>query len=590
MFAYAEPGNTCNEAVAQFSITLSELTSWNPVLGYPDGSYCGEKLWAEYDYCVGVDRADSGDTVSPSIGEPTEMIADKEYTKLSDDRPIEDFSVAERDCTDRSRELYSKCWQELNMDSWLAKWYEEEPQCEDGLQLRGCSGKKPDTNEDEAWTKTLNREYIGAGGSDCTALGGDCEHQLDPRGADEIPPLARARYRYVHYNIAAIHKYFNSWVKKVTEDLNNAGDLIPPIVQAIDQREAPKTNVKKNILLSVLSAGLLLVPAIGPVAGVSMLGITAANVGLNAIKASPAAARALFPQGRGDPPQQNTINLLTIQTIELIPNLTSNIEATLSVVQGEKQTNPSAFLAFASRGNFSIDQQDVALPDVDQISNPTDRISPLLIAYTTFIASTTLAQTEWFAILVPGADPRGITNGTTQHPDGRNNHDLQCNDYDDYGQCVGTYWWYSQEQNSAYVLNKGKEENSTGLLSLILSSGWSTGKLLFENAAVCTIQNFLRNIETIDNSTVTYTINNGTAGFQFSGPLPELEREDYDVLDQANQTYFMPFAGSGLTRLRQLDKYRDSFRRPVDAEVWNVDNAGIDFSCISQINVSIATV
>ncbi|KAL8964619.1 MAG: hypothetical protein Q9183_004329 [Haloplaca sp. 2 TL-2023] len=547
---------------------------------------------------IGPGAIGSGGTVSPSnvgpTAPPAAMIAGKRYTTLPDDGELDDYLVAEGNCTDLSGEYHAECWQKLNMDAWLAKWHAQEPQCGNRLRQRGCSIQLLGTNESEAWTTTLNREYIGAGGIDCTELPGGCEFEPDPRGAEGIPALARARYRYVHYNIAAVHKYFSSWERTVTDALNIAGDLINAIVNSIDQREAPKTNILPNILLSVLSAGLFLIPGIGPIAGVSALGIQAANVGLNAIKASPAAARALFPQGTGERPQENEIDILSVQTATLIQDLRENIQTTLSLVQGVAQTNTSAFLAFASDGQFSSSRRDVGTPDVGQIRRSQDRISPLLIAYTTFIASTTLAQTGWFAILVPGADPRGLTNGTTQYPawagDDRNDDDLQCSDYNDFGQCNGTYWWYSQEQNSAYVLNKGEDEDSTDLLNRVLSSGWSTGKLLFENAAVCTIQNFLRNIETIDNSTVAYTIINGEAGFQFNGPLPGLAPEDFVLLDQANETYFMPFAGSGLTHLRQQEEYRDSFRRPVDAEVWNFDNTGIDFSCISQIDVAIATV
>lgn len=45
-----------------FRITLAQLTTWNSVLGYPDGRNCTTQFWAGYDYCVGV----SGTPVSSS--------------------------------------------------------------------------------------------------------------------------------------------------------------------------------------------------------------------------------------------------------------------------------------------------------------------------------------------------------------------------------------------------------------------------------------------------------------------------------------------------------------------------------------------
>ena len=139
MFAYADPENTCNEAVARFGITLSQLTSWNPVLGYPDGKYCQVQFWAGYDYCVGVISraspdggmastatapsdgmiADDAGTASTATAPPAEMIADKRYVGLPDDGGPEDYLIQDINCTDLSGKLYQECWQELNMNSWL---------------------------------------------------------------------------------------------------------------------------------------------------------------------------------------------------------------------------------------------------------------------------------------------------------------------------------------------------------------------------------------------------------------------------------------------------------------------------------------
>lgn len=43
-----------------FHISLAQLTTWNPILGYPDGHNCTTQLWAGYDYCVGVEATTTG--------------------------------------------------------------------------------------------------------------------------------------------------------------------------------------------------------------------------------------------------------------------------------------------------------------------------------------------------------------------------------------------------------------------------------------------------------------------------------------------------------------------------------------------------
>ncbi|CAO1597578.1 hypothetical protein XANCAGTX0491_001385 [Xanthoria calcicola] len=90
--------------------------------------------------------------------------------------------------------------------------------------------------------------------------------------------------------------------------------------------------------------------------------------------------------------------------------------------------------------------------------------------------------------MLPGVNPQGITNKSTPYPawagEDRNKDDL------------------NKAQNSAYVLNKSKDEDSSDLLNRILSAEFSTGQLLFENAAICEIQAVLRTASTIDQSSI----------------------------------------------------------------------------------------
>lgn len=63
-FAYAIDGDTCYDMSQRFHITLAQLTTWNPALGYPDGHNCTTEFWAGYDYCVGIQGSAISSTTS----------------------------------------------------------------------------------------------------------------------------------------------------------------------------------------------------------------------------------------------------------------------------------------------------------------------------------------------------------------------------------------------------------------------------------------------------------------------------------------------------------------------------------------------
>ncbi len=185
----------------KYKITLGQLTEWNTVLGYPDGKYCSTKFWAGYDYCVGVNgNVPTNPAINGSlVASANTVVPGKDYTVLPGDMPPSAYVVRGIDCVEPGLEFYQDCWKELKINRWLRKWYAEEPRCESRASERGCNIDFPD--EVEAWTTTFIREYVGAGGSDCTTLPGACFFNPDPDRGAEIPALARARYRYVHHSI-----------------------------------------------------------------------------------------------------------------------------------------------------------------------------------------------------------------------------------------------------------------------------------------------------------------------------------------------------------------------------------------------------
>jgi len=184
-----------------------------------------------------------------------------------------------------------------------------------------------------------------------------------------------------------------------------------------------------------------------------------------------------------------------------------------------------------------------------------------------------------------GVDPQGYSN----HPadgcpswagDCQGSADLQCSSYNTTGQCADNYWWYSRSLNSAFSINHNDGQKSTGILSTILESGWSTGELLFENAAICNIQQMLSTAI----PELHYTTVNGISGFTFQGNLPA---DLIGYTQSVNNTNFLPINGTGLSHLSTVSSYAKLLFHPSNI-LWNLGANGLDFSCTSQLDVRIA--
>ena len=188
-------------------------------------------------------------------------------------------------------------------------------------------------------------------------------------------------------------------------------------------------------------------------------------------------------------------------------------------------------------------------------------------------------------------DPAGIANGTAGYPSWAGDHseedDLQCTGYNDNGQCEGTYWWYSKNHNSAYTLSLGDGSPSTDVINATLSGKWSTGALLFENAAICEIQSMLRAALPQSGDSVNYTTFAGKAGFSYEGDIPDLH-DFITPLAGSTTINFIAIDSGGFPNLSKVQSYSDLLHHPDNASFWSIDADGFDFSCTSQLNVSIA--
>lgn len=268
-----------------------------------------------------------------------------------------------------------------------------------------------------------------------------------------------------------------------------ASDTIQSIIDLIDQTKT--TDIVLDALLTALGIGLSLIPDADP-AVEAALGLSAEFINelTKAISAVPVIAQQIWPVG--------TANSQTIQIDALVNQLDGvngicnslhgNYYNTLRAIQGNGQNDTSTFMAFASGGTFSLPLWNA--PAVIAL-NPQDQ-SLLLQGFTTFLTSEALAQNGWKALILPGVDPAGIQAGTAPCPKWAGSacaksKNFQCDGYDRFGQCENNLWWYGNTTGSAYtILHDGKfdKKDALGILSMVFADGWSTGSLLFENAAI----------------------------------------------------------------------------------------------------------
>lgn len=217
---------------------------------------------------------------------------------------------------------------------------------------------------------------------------------------------------------------------------------ISGIIDLIDQPKKKRVGLSR--LLTALALGLSFIPAIGPeFAGIASTAISAANIALTGLKGAPGVAQAIWPTGTADS-RSVQIDELNAQIPMLRQQLQLNLENGLKLVQGVNQSDVSNFLAFTGEGNFSVSLKD-APPQIEASKGET--VQPLLLAFTTFLASTALDKNGWHALLLPGVNPAGMTNGSAGCPSWANENgnqcnglaDLSCGKYDANGQCDGTY-------------------------------------------------------------------------------------------------------------------------------------------------------
>lgn len=386
-----------------------------------------------------------------------------------------------------------------------------------------------------------------------------------------------------------IHQFFFSWFSLMDGTMNQAADEISSMISIVDPIQPTHTGLK--LFLNILTFGLTILNGLD--FGLSSVTTTVISDVIGAIEKAPTVHDQIWPKQTAES-QDIQIDQLTDQLQG--PNgvhteILDNLRATLELVQGANQTDVSAFLAFASGGQFSVDNN---LSPFEDLGSPLQR--SLLQIFTTYLISEALHQNGWHALIVPGANPVTLDNGTGPCPkwaEGTEHYQcdwwngaskwMACNSYDEFDMC-DNYWWYSETHNSAYALVKeGQKPGKDGgdFLRQIFQKGWSTGALLLENAAICEFASLISQSA----SNVVYTSEyNGSAGFFYQGP----QFPGYSAVNAT--TNFVSIAGSDNGNAFVAATWnKDTLSRINHPDlIFGMGGAEWNSRCVSQLNTTIA--
>lgn len=236
-------------------------------------------------------------------------------------------------------------------------------------------------------------------------------------------------------------------------------------------------------------------------------------------------------------------------------------------------------------GTFRNVTTDGAFATAQQWSIPQGPAS-LAQPFYTFLVSSILAQNNWTVLALVGIDVVALSQSSSgtlpgwvlsNCPTCTPPLNFGCTSYDEQSQCGR--WWYSEDLNSSFTLVQGSNPSNdpTNLISTIFRQGWTTGSLLFENAAICDEPPSL--VERLST-------------------IPKWERPASPVRDYMDSWFWRllgiaPLKGTASVDVVVSDDfnaYIESHPGPVGHPrntLFNVSGGKIDFACMSQLDLQV---
>ncbi|KAI4106750.1 MAG: hypothetical protein LQ339_002942 [Xanthoria mediterranea] len=385
----------------------------------------------------------------------------------------------EVDCLNLTTGRDNKCWDELQLTTWVHNW----------IEGHTCY-------ESEGFSSCFLRQ-VGWPELDCTGI------KIPSCTPPPVKPNQDAHVWYVAYNIygmspissitsknpllinlrfisIAINQYFGSWYLAVGGALSLASLNVEEIVQLLNPPD--NTNLIVSDILIALTGIFSVAPGLGlNIGNLLDKAVTKATetqkslrTGLqfveDAIVGFPTIGRYLFPI---DTPASSIIQIASLKTQlgDLIGEVQSNLNQTLVSIMA----NPAEFLAFASQGNFTA-----ACPSLP------DQQHYLLYAFNTYLVSACLRGNNIHGTIAKDTNVQHLATNGSQHALNPAFADLaeSCEGYS--AQNVCDEWWFSGAYGATFGLDHFSHlDRSFHDVLETLFTRYTTGQLLFDNAYAC---------------------------------------------------------------------------------------------------------
>lgn len=386
------------------------------------------------------------------------------------------------DCLNLTTGRDNKCWEELQLTTWVHDWieghtcYETEgfsscflrqvgwPELDcTGIKIPSCTPPPVKPNQDaRVWYVAYN-------------IYGMCSHLVHHK--QKKPPPYQI---FVSYFSIAINQYFGSWYLAVGGALSLASLNVEEIVQLLNPPD--NTNLLVSDILIALTGIFSVAPGLGlNIGNLLDKAVTKATetqkslrTGLqfveDAIVGLPTIGRYLFPI---DTPASSLVQIAELKTQlgGLIGEVQSNLNRTLVSIMA----SPAEFLAFASQGNFTATCP--SLPDQQHY---------LLYAFNTYLVSACLVGNNIRGTIAKDTNVQHLATNGSQHSLNAGFADLKesCEGYS--AQNVCDEWWFSGHYGSSFGLDHFSHlDRSFHDVLETLFERYTTGQLLFDNAYAC---------------------------------------------------------------------------------------------------------
>ena len=480
------------------------------------------------------------------------------------------------DCPNPVTGTNALCWESLGIPAWLSQFAGPKSTC-------ATSGLENLSDAGSSWGSclvlTVNRSDEGQTVAQQISLLDSylTADSLDQSALQMMPASDHPRYLYVLRALSRLSQFFDAWNNDVSSYVIASGIDVPAILGTLDLQT--QTSFATDELYRALLLGLpfsiayngTFLPAfnsIGVPNGLSLNDIGGlllelaelATVPLSNVSASATATEVV-----------NASSILT-GLMELSTPLSSRVQNALQSVTSDLDV----FLNVTANGTF-VSAQNWAIPQ-----GPGILLQPL----DTYLVSSILAQEGWTMLALVGIDVATLSQTSTGSlpawvlsncPTCKPPVNFGCSGYNSNNRCGR--WWYSSNLNSSFTLvQTGNSSNDpTDLIETIFQQGWTTGELLFENAAICAEPSGLvQTLETMQRSQ------------RPSSPLTDyMDSWFWRLMGVASQSGTSSANIVVSNAFNAFIASRPDLTRHPASTLFNITEGKIDFACMSQLDMQV---